>query len=97
MEKTYKIIKGAATEYLNSDFCNTNTAKFIAKAEGRKVFLHEIDEDEDFIQVSQYEKTEKHKLPILLLEEADEEDSFEAVQEDKKKLPGKIKKAAWAM
>jgi len=76
MNKTYKIIEGATTEYFKEDFSNNQTAKFLAKSEWRKVFLHEIDEDEDFIHVSQYEKTEKHKVPILLLEECEEKDEI---------------------
>jgi len=81
MENTYKIIMGATTEYLKEDFSNSHTAKFLAKSEGRKVFLHEIDDDEDFIHVSQYEKTEKHRIPILLLEES--EDFEPEVSEEK--------------
>lgn len=98
MENTYKIIEGAATEYLKEDFSNSHTAKFLAKSEGRKVFLHEIDDDEDLIHVSQYEKTEKHRIPILLLEACDEIEEEKNVTSERSKkvfevnIPEKVKK-----
>lgn len=89
MENKYKIKVGATVEFLNSENSpnSSYTAKFISKLEWKKIFVHKLDDNEDFVYVSQYEKTEQNKIPVSLLEVCDDEESekneLETVEEIK--------------
>lgn len=84
MENKYQIKVWATAEYLNSENSSNVTAKFLSRLEWKKVFLHKLDdEDEKFVWISQYEKTEQQKIHFSFLEEIEEkeEEREEEVQE----------------
>ena len=93
MENKYKIKIGATCEYMNSENVSTSTAKLISSLEWKKIFIHEVYQDENEVEISQYEKTQKFIIPAKLLEEYFEEEKIEnEVIEQKEKISFKFKK-----
>ena len=70
----------ATVEYLLQENSSKDIAKFIAEVEWKKIFVHNVDEDQ--IWISQYEKTTRFKIPIILVEEKQEEILEEKQEEE---------------
>lgn len=79
--ENYIIKAGATAEYILLENSSKETAKFVAEMEWKKIFIHNIEEDQ--IWCSQYEKTTRYKIPANLVEEYIEEILEEEIIENK--------------
>ena len=82
IEKQYQVKIGATATYKSIGH-NRDTENFIASMEGKKIWNHWFDDSEDDfseIWISQYEKTWRFKIPVILLEEYIEETENEEIK-----------------